>query len=518
MDRDPAHSRHASDRVRIEIGNAGDASFLLKLAGSARPNVILDDGTHLWAEQILALRMLYPVLLPGGLFIIEDIHTSFGDAHRKRYAGGAAFSAFDEVRRLAEGLTGGALVTEPPKDEFHTYFKATAEMVVFLRNAVIIRKAPQAPRPRLPAKLRLRHLAQAVPDTRDLDSGGAYTRITPRIFTAPAVIVRTISAQSGQIVEPPKAQVASLQNCVILGDGVVVTRKGVIIRESLINQQQALRFAGCFRPSPKAGFATLEGSPGIRPLPADTTHVLLKQRWDSNYGHWLVESLPRLDLVREIADLTRCHYIVRKHISEQMRQVVLDSLAIYGITEAQVIFADDSPLSVPSLIYPAPLTVQPWVKAPRVVRTLERLAAEAIGPVPPGERRLYVQRSGPLRRKILNQDEVMAMLTPLGYEVVSPEAMTLREQMALFASASHIVGNLGAALTNIAFAPAGVRLLALTTEFMMDDFFYDLICHKRGAYWSLHGKADRPQLGMQSDFTIDLAALRPLLDQFDGLG
>ena len=44
-----------------------------------------------------------------------------------------------------------------------------------------------------------------------------------------------------------------------------------------------------------------------------------------------------------------------------------------------------------------------------------------------------------------------------GYEVVRPETMAIREQIALFASASHVVGEYGSALHSAVFSPRGLR-------------------------------------------------------------
>ena len=46
---------------------------------------------------------------------------------------------------------------------------------------------------------------------------------------------------------------------------------------------------------------------------------------------------------------------------------------------------------------------------------------------------------------------------------------------------------------------------------MGDDFFWDLISHKKGQYFSLHGKASAPERGMHSDFVIDLDDLKRVL-------
>lgn len=40
-------------------------------------DVILDDGSHIPDHQLLTLQKLWPILKPGGVYIIEDIETSY---------------------------------------------------------------------------------------------------------------------------------------------------------------------------------------------------------------------------------------------------------------------------------------------------------------------------------------------------------------------------------------------------------------------------------------------------------
>jgi hypothetical protein len=40
-------------------------------------DLIVDDGSHLTSHQIKSLELLRPKLKPGGIYILEDIHTSF---------------------------------------------------------------------------------------------------------------------------------------------------------------------------------------------------------------------------------------------------------------------------------------------------------------------------------------------------------------------------------------------------------------------------------------------------------
>jgi hypothetical protein len=55
--------------------NIGDLDRTLAARGPF--NVIVDDGGHTMKQQITSLRTLFPSMPPGGIYIIEDLHTSF---------------------------------------------------------------------------------------------------------------------------------------------------------------------------------------------------------------------------------------------------------------------------------------------------------------------------------------------------------------------------------------------------------------------------------------------------------
>lgn len=42
-------------------------------------DIIIDDGSHLNADIIAAFKNLWPVLNPGGLYCVEDVHSSYMD-------------------------------------------------------------------------------------------------------------------------------------------------------------------------------------------------------------------------------------------------------------------------------------------------------------------------------------------------------------------------------------------------------------------------------------------------------
>lgn len=76
----------SSGRISVEIGDLGSLDFLRYLATRYSPDILLDDASHLWSHQILAAEVLFPSVNPGGIYICEDLHTSFPPWTEKGYA------------------------------------------------------------------------------------------------------------------------------------------------------------------------------------------------------------------------------------------------------------------------------------------------------------------------------------------------------------------------------------------------------------------------------------------------
>ncbi|WP_235822597.1 class I SAM-dependent methyltransferase [Pseudogemmobacter blasticus] len=64
--------------LTIEIGDQSDGAFLDGLAARHGPfDLIIDDGGHKMNQQTTSLRHLWPHLNDGGLYVVEDTHTSY---------------------------------------------------------------------------------------------------------------------------------------------------------------------------------------------------------------------------------------------------------------------------------------------------------------------------------------------------------------------------------------------------------------------------------------------------------
>jgi len=78
VDIDPRCAALEDPDTTIVIGDQDDADFMASLAQRFGPfDVVLDDGGHTMAQQARTLEILWPAIRPGGVLIVEDLHTSY---------------------------------------------------------------------------------------------------------------------------------------------------------------------------------------------------------------------------------------------------------------------------------------------------------------------------------------------------------------------------------------------------------------------------------------------------------
>jgi hypothetical protein len=75
----------ADDHISIHIGDVSKREVLIEINEIYGPfDIVIDDASHKFSDQILAFEQLFPKLSPDGLFVVEDIHTSY----YSRFGGG----------------------------------------------------------------------------------------------------------------------------------------------------------------------------------------------------------------------------------------------------------------------------------------------------------------------------------------------------------------------------------------------------------------------------------------------
>jgi len=70
--------KYKTNRIHTFVGSQNDSEFLHKIGQTYGPfNIIIDDGSHKSKDIIISLENLLNYVVPGGLYIIEDLLTSY---------------------------------------------------------------------------------------------------------------------------------------------------------------------------------------------------------------------------------------------------------------------------------------------------------------------------------------------------------------------------------------------------------------------------------------------------------
>lgn len=82
VDVERACRAYEGERVRVFIGDQGDAAFWDDFAHQVPTiDIVIDDGSHVPADQIVTLEALLPRIRPGGVYLCEDIHGPSNEFH-----------------------------------------------------------------------------------------------------------------------------------------------------------------------------------------------------------------------------------------------------------------------------------------------------------------------------------------------------------------------------------------------------------------------------------------------------
>jgi limonene-1,2-epoxide hydrolase len=85
VDINPQCADMADGNTEILIGDQEDRGFLRSLGERlGRIHVVIDDGGHTMSQQINTFEEMWPRVARGGVYLVEDLHTSYW----KKYGGG----------------------------------------------------------------------------------------------------------------------------------------------------------------------------------------------------------------------------------------------------------------------------------------------------------------------------------------------------------------------------------------------------------------------------------------------
>jgi hypothetical protein len=159
-DIEPMAKRWRGERIEIEYMDQSNLEDLNRVAIKHGPfDIVIEDGSHLWEHQITTLKTLYPHVRPGGLYVVEDLQTNFGEMQAD-YRGVATQTCVQFLKTwLDYHIADTLLPLQGLEDPFlRTYGRGALTMNFYKRVCLIEKRAlplpaaaqpsrPLAPRP-----------------------------------------------------------------------------------------------------------------------------------------------------------------------------------------------------------------------------------------------------------------------------------------------------------------------------------------------------------------------------------
>ncbi len=77
IDINPQCKQFESPRSAVRIGSQSDVAFLQEVTQEFGPwDVVIDDGSHRFSDIVASFKVLWPHVLSGGWYVVEDLQVS----------------------------------------------------------------------------------------------------------------------------------------------------------------------------------------------------------------------------------------------------------------------------------------------------------------------------------------------------------------------------------------------------------------------------------------------------------
>jgi hypothetical protein len=76
IDVNPECLQWGRNGMEVMIGDQADAAFMGQVAAKGPFDMIVDDGGHIPDQQLVSFFSLFPTLKDGGVYLVEDLHSS----------------------------------------------------------------------------------------------------------------------------------------------------------------------------------------------------------------------------------------------------------------------------------------------------------------------------------------------------------------------------------------------------------------------------------------------------------
>jgi hypothetical protein len=253
-----------------------------------------------------------------------------------------------------------------------------------------------------------------------------------------------------------------------------------------------------------------------------------------NFGHWLLEYLPKVFACLDRPGFASVPIIIDSHMPRQHREALElfvgkdhpivtlephDAVAVKRLWMCSALAylplgprpgrdpGDDIVTPADALTVDAEALVALYARARPALSTIQRTT---------GPERIYLARKDRQHRRMVNRPEVEAWFASQGFAILDFGELTFHEQLALVRNADLIVGPDGSSNFITFFARPGTRVGILSNAFAEDNEWLALVCRALGQpMLILTGEIVRKNTDYRqfSSYRIDVEMLPAYIDE-----
>lgn len=227
--------------------------------------------------------------------------------------------------------------------------------------------------------------------------------------------------------------------------------------------------------------------------------------WFGNYYHWVVFCLPKVMALID-AGMGGALLLPKDMPTPDFIPTSLELLG-QKIDEIRRLSSPVTPLQSLTTIEGGRCSPAPLLR----LRTKLLLSLPASAPPAGFGERIYITRRNALRRRLTNEEEILAFCQRNKITCVDSETLDFTTQISLFRHARVLVGLHGAGLTNMMWMPPGSHVVEIIGSKTIFPHYYQLALALGHHYWLIDSTrsehSEDPESGRvdsESDYTVAL--------------
>ncbi|MEG3910699.1 tetratricopeptide repeat protein [Microcoleus sp. w2-18bC1] len=218
------------------------------------------------------------------------------------------------------------------------------------------------------------------------------------------------------------------------------------------------------------------------PVAIEGTVAFFAKNYCHNYYHWMFEFLPQMELLRRSGiDIGSIDKFAVNHCCFPFQR---ETVSLLGIPLEKIVEIDNNNNHIQARQLLVSTVIRESTKWACDFLRREFLNDSIIGLQK--KQRIFISRKE--RRRVINEDELVAFLSKFGFKSLAPESLSVAEQVSLFAAAEVVIGVHGAALTNTVFCSPGTKVIEIFAPDYVNPCYRKLSSQVGLEYWEFIGE------------------------------